>query len=184
MRSNISPQARPPQTSTRSRAHKQNHPAPRTLHVVRELHTQVPPRMTPRNGLPKQQSECESNPRHTPSETNKLTKLRSNHVRPESHDIGTNITDLHEVEKEQPGVTTRDTKQLHEKQCLTTGMATSDLHKVEGPQAAPPCTSDNLRGQGTTHSGSTTDGTKERVTETAVGCLHQAPRENPQSGNH
>ncbi|MQM04621.1 hypothetical protein Taro_037427 [Colocasia esculenta] len=40
----VSPQARPPQTSTRSRAHKQNHPAPRTLHEVRELHLPVPPR--------------------------------------------------------------------------------------------------------------------------------------------
>ncbi|MQM08879.1 hypothetical protein Taro_041736 [Colocasia esculenta] len=44
-------QARPPQTSTRSRAHKQNPPAPRTCHEVRELHTSVPPQMTPGNGL-------------------------------------------------------------------------------------------------------------------------------------
>ncbi|MQL82285.1 hypothetical protein Taro_014753 [Colocasia esculenta] len=32
VRSNVSPQARPPQTSTRSRVHKQNQPAPRTLY--------------------------------------------------------------------------------------------------------------------------------------------------------
>ncbi|MQM17315.1 hypothetical protein Taro_050284 [Colocasia esculenta] len=51
MRSIVSPQARPPQTSTRSRAHKQNHPAPRTRHEVRELHTPVPPLTAPRNGL-------------------------------------------------------------------------------------------------------------------------------------
>ncbi|MQL78634.1 hypothetical protein Taro_011080 [Colocasia esculenta] len=56
VRSTVSPQARQPQTSTRSRAHKQNHPAPRTCHEVRELHPTVPPRMAPRNGLPKQQS--------------------------------------------------------------------------------------------------------------------------------
>ncbi|MQL97921.1 hypothetical protein Taro_030615 [Colocasia esculenta] len=49
---NVSPQPRPPQTSSRS--HKQNHPKPRTRHEVRELHTKVPPRMAPRNGLQKQ----------------------------------------------------------------------------------------------------------------------------------
>ncbi|MQM05152.1 hypothetical protein Taro_037955 [Colocasia esculenta] len=43
VRSNVSPQARPPQTSTRSRAHKHNHPAPWTLHEVKKLHTLVPP---------------------------------------------------------------------------------------------------------------------------------------------
>ncbi|MQM21333.1 hypothetical protein Taro_054372, partial [Colocasia esculenta] len=50
----VSPHARPPLTSTRSRAHKQNHPAPQTLHEVRELHTSVLPRVAPRNGLLKQ----------------------------------------------------------------------------------------------------------------------------------
>ncbi|MQL75904.1 hypothetical protein Taro_008284 [Colocasia esculenta] len=123
-----------------------------------------------------------ANPRHTPTETKKLTEPQSNHVRPEFHNRSTNILDLHEVRKEQPGVTPRDTKQPSENECLTTGTATSYLHKVEGPQAEPPCTSDMPRGQGTTHSGATTDGTKERVTEIEVGCLHQAPRENPQSG--
>ncbi|MQM14718.1 hypothetical protein Taro_047653 [Colocasia esculenta] len=42
------------------------------------------------------------------------------------------------------------------------GTATSDLHKVEGPQAEPTCTSDTPRGQGTTPTGATMDGTKER----------------------
>ncbi|MQM06366.1 hypothetical protein Taro_039183, partial [Colocasia esculenta] len=51
VRTNVSPQARPPQTSTRSRAHKQNHRAPRTHHEVRELHPTVPPRKAPRNRL-------------------------------------------------------------------------------------------------------------------------------------
>ncbi|MQL97707.1 hypothetical protein Taro_030406 [Colocasia esculenta] len=51
----VSPQAQPPQTSTRLRAHKQNHPAPRALHEIRELHTPMPPQTAPRNGLPKQQ---------------------------------------------------------------------------------------------------------------------------------
>ncbi|MQL76569.1 hypothetical protein Taro_008962 [Colocasia esculenta] len=91
----------------------------------------------------------------------------------------TNIPDLHKVGKEQPGVTLRDTKQPSENDVSPPGTATSDLHKVEGPQAEPPCTSDTSRGQGTTHSGATTDGTKERVTETIVGCLPKAPRENP-----
>ncbi|MQM18273.1 hypothetical protein Taro_051260 [Colocasia esculenta] len=40
----VSPQARPPQTSMRSRAHKQNHPGPRTHRQVGKLHTPVPPR--------------------------------------------------------------------------------------------------------------------------------------------
>ncbi|MQM05527.1 hypothetical protein Taro_038338 [Colocasia esculenta] len=128
------------------------------------------------------QHNAEANPQHTPAETKKLMEHRSNRVRPKSHNISTNIPDLHEVGKEQPGVTLRDTKQPSENERLTTGTATSDLHKVEGPQAEPPYTSDTPRGQGTTHSGTTIDGTKERVTETAVGCLHQAPRENPQSG--
>ncbi|MQL89102.1 hypothetical protein Taro_021686 [Colocasia esculenta] len=116
----------------------------------------------------------ETNPRHTLAETTELTEHRSNHVRPESHDTSTNIPDLHEVGKEQPGVTTRDNEQPHEKHRLTIGMATSDLHKVEGQQAEPPCTSDTPRGQGTTPYSATTDGTKKRVTKTAVGCQHKA----------
>ncbi|MQL95457.1 hypothetical protein Taro_028123 [Colocasia esculenta] len=115
------------------------------------------------------------NPRYAPAETKKLTEHRSNHERPESYDTSTNIPDLHEVGKEQPDVTTRDTEQLCEKQHLTTGTATSDLHMVEGPQAEPPCTSDTPQGQGTTPTGATTNGTKEWVTETAVGCLHKTP---------
>ncbi|MQM03863.1 hypothetical protein Taro_036642 [Colocasia esculenta] len=75
----------------------------------------------------------------------------------------------------------RDTEQPCEKQRLTTGTATSDLHKVEGPQAEPTCTSDTPRGQGTIPYSATTDDTKERVTKTAVGCLHKTPRENPQT---
>ncbi|MQM13833.1 hypothetical protein Taro_046760 [Colocasia esculenta] len=130
------------------------------------------------------QHNAEANPRHTPAETKKLTEDRSNHERPESHDTSTNIPDLHKVGKEQPGVTTRDTKQPCEKQHLTTCTATSDLHKVEGPQAEPTCTSNTPRGQGTTPTGATTNGTKERVTEIAVGCLHKTPRKNPQNGNH
>ncbi|MQL97360.1 hypothetical protein Taro_030054 [Colocasia esculenta] len=62
----------------------------------------------------------------------------SNQVRLESHDTSTNIPDLNEVGKEQPGVTTRDTEQPCEKERLTTGTATSNLHQVEGPQAEPP----------------------------------------------
>ncbi|MQM13631.1 hypothetical protein Taro_046558 [Colocasia esculenta] len=88
----------------------------------------------------------EANPQYPPSETKKFTEHQSNHVRPESHDTSTNSPDLHEVGKEQPGVTTRDTEQPHEKHWLTTGMATSDLHKVEGPQSEPTCTSDTPRG--------------------------------------
>ncbi|MQM16525.1 hypothetical protein Taro_049481 [Colocasia esculenta] len=114
-------------------------------------------------------------PRHTPAETKELREHRSNRVRPESHDTSTNILDLHEVGKEQPGVTTRDTQQPREKHYLTIGTVTSDLHKVEGPQAEPPCTSDTPRGQGTTPYSATTDGTKERVTKTAVGCRHKVP---------
>ncbi|MQL78590.1 hypothetical protein Taro_011012 [Colocasia esculenta] len=121
------------------------------------------------------QSKCldqypEANPRHAPTKTKKLTEQQSDHMRPESHNTSTNIPDLHEVREGQPGVTTRDTEQPCEKQCLTIGTATSDLHKVEGPQAEPPCTLDTPRGQGTTPTGATTNGTKERVTETAVGC--------------
>ncbi|MQM14175.1 hypothetical protein Taro_047105 [Colocasia esculenta] len=51
VRNNVSPQARPPHTSTRSRPHKQNNFGFRTLHEVKELHPPVPPRMAPRNGL-------------------------------------------------------------------------------------------------------------------------------------
>ncbi|MQL83082.1 hypothetical protein Taro_015567 [Colocasia esculenta] len=43
-----------------------------------------------------------------------------------------NIPDLHEVGEEQAGVKTRDNEQPCEKQRLTIGTATSDLHKV-GP---------------------------------------------------
>ncbi|MQM21028.1 hypothetical protein Taro_054059 [Colocasia esculenta] len=146
-----------------------------------------PPKVTLPPTDPKTQKEqhnAEANPRHTPAETKELTEHRSNHVRPESHDTSTNIPDLHEVGKEQPGVTLRDTKQPSENERLTTGTATSDLHQVEGPQAQPPCTSDTPRGQRTTPCSATTDGTKERVTKPTVGCLHQAPRENPQSRNH
>ncbi|MQM05107.1 hypothetical protein Taro_037914 [Colocasia esculenta] len=92
------------------------------------------------------QHNVEANPRHTPAETTELTEHRSNHMRPESHDTSTNIADLHEVGKEQPDVTTRDTKQPCENKRLTTGITTSDLHKVESPQAEPPCTSDTPRG--------------------------------------
>ncbi|MQL97376.1 hypothetical protein Taro_030066 [Colocasia esculenta] len=127
------------------------------------------------------QHNAEATPRHTPAEIKELTEHRSDHVRPESHNTSTNNPDLHEVREGQPGVTTRDTEQPCEKQCLTTGTATSDLHKVEGPQAEPPYTSDTPRGQGTTHFSATRDGTKERVIETVVGCLHKTPRENPQT---
>ncbi|MQM22552.1 hypothetical protein Taro_055605 [Colocasia esculenta] len=126
-----------------------------------------------------EQHNAEANPRHTPAETKKLTEHRSNHERPESQDASTNIPDLHEVGKEQPGVTTRDTEQPCEKQHLTIGTTTSDLHKVEGPQEERTCTSDTPRGQRTTPYSATTDGTKERVTKTVVGCQHKAPRENP-----
>ncbi|MQM18099.1 hypothetical protein Taro_051085 [Colocasia esculenta] len=40
----VSPQARPPQTSTRSRDNKQNHPGPWTHHKVGKTHAPVPPR--------------------------------------------------------------------------------------------------------------------------------------------
>ncbi|MQM16674.1 hypothetical protein Taro_049632 [Colocasia esculenta] len=56
---------------------------------------------------------------------------RSSHVRPESYDTST-----------QHPKPPRDTEQPCEKERLTTGMATSDLHKVEGSQAESPCTSD------------------------------------------
>ncbi|MQL93506.1 hypothetical protein Taro_026144 [Colocasia esculenta] len=91
---------------------------------------------------PAESNTMRKHPRHTHTRTKKLTEHRSNHVRPESHDTSTNIPDLHEVRKEQPSVTTRDTEQPREKHHLTTGTATSDLHKVKGPQAEPPCTSD------------------------------------------
>ncbi|MQL92020.1 hypothetical protein Taro_024637 [Colocasia esculenta] len=41
----ISPQARPPQTSARSRADKQNHPETKTHHEVGKPHAPVPPRI-------------------------------------------------------------------------------------------------------------------------------------------
>ncbi|MQL96032.1 hypothetical protein Taro_028709 [Colocasia esculenta] len=84
------------------------------------------------------QHNAEANPRHTPVGTMELMEHRSNHVRPESHDTSTNIPDLHKVEKEQPGVTPRDTKQPSENDVSSPGMATLDLHKVEGPQAESP----------------------------------------------
>ncbi|MQM22366.1 hypothetical protein Taro_055418 [Colocasia esculenta] len=65
--------------------------------------------------------------------------------------------------EEQPGVNTRDTEQPCEKQCLSTGTATSDLHKVKGQQVEPTCTSGTPRGQRTTPTGATTNGTKEQV---------------------
>ncbi|MQM21162.1 hypothetical protein Taro_054197 [Colocasia esculenta] len=129
--------------------------------------THVRPKTTP--------TEPADNPRHTLVEMKKLTEHRSNHVRPESHDTSTNIPDLHEVGKEQPGVTTGDTKQPCEKQRLTTSTATSDLHKGEGPQVEPTCTSDTPLGQGTTPTSATTNGTKERVIETTVRCQHLTP---------
>ncbi|MQL86639.1 hypothetical protein Taro_019180 [Colocasia esculenta] len=107
---------------------------------------------------------AEATPRHTSAETKEITEHRSNHVRPESHNTSTIIPDLHEVGKEQPGVTTRDTEQPHEKHRFTADTTTADLHKVEGPQAEPPYTSDTPRGQGTTLSGATTDDAKERFT--------------------
>ncbi|MQM17243.1 hypothetical protein Taro_050211 [Colocasia esculenta] len=76
-----------------------------------------------------EQHNAEANPRHTPAETKKLTKHRSNHVRPESHDTSTHNPDLHVVGKEEPGVIPRDTKQPCENERLTIGTATSDLHK-------------------------------------------------------
>ncbi|MQL77416.1 hypothetical protein Taro_009829 [Colocasia esculenta] len=101
--------------------------------------TRVRPNMTPTE--PAESTHAEATPRHTPIETKELTEHRSNHVRPESHDTSTNIPDLHEVRKEQLGVTMRDTEQPREKHRLTKGAATSDLHKDEGPQAEPPYTS-------------------------------------------
>ncbi|MQM14723.1 hypothetical protein Taro_047659 [Colocasia esculenta] len=111
-------------------------------------------------------------PRHTPAETTKLTEHQGNHVRPESHDTSTNILDLYEVGKEQPGVTPRDTEKPREKHRLTAGTATSDLPKVEGTQTEPSCTSDTPRGQGTTHHG-WQQGTTYKP---AVECLHNVER--------
>ncbi|MQM11994.1 hypothetical protein Taro_044906 [Colocasia esculenta] len=124
-------------------------------------------------------TQCGSNPRHTPTETKKLMEPRSNHVRPESYDTSTNIPDLHEVGKEQLGVTPRDTKQPSENERLTTGTATSDLHKVKGSQAEPPWTLDTPRGQGTTHSSATMDGTKERTSS-----AEHLERENWRGNHH
>ncbi|MQL80808.1 hypothetical protein Taro_013261 [Colocasia esculenta] len=139
-------------------------------------------------------TETEKHLDHNPSQakydscrtsgTKKLTEHWSNHVRPESHDTSTNIPNLHVVREGQLGGTMRDTKQPCEKQCLTTGTATSDLHKVEGPQVEPTYTSNTPRGQETTPYSATTDGTKERVIETEVEYQHSTPRENPQNRNH
>ncbi|MQL91713.1 hypothetical protein Taro_024334, partial [Colocasia esculenta] len=82
---------------------------------------------------------AEANPRHTPAEINKLTEPRSDHVRLESHDTSTNISDFHEVGKEQPGVTTRDTKQPGEKSI--------------SPPPWPPQTSTRLRAHKQNHPG-------------------------------
>ncbi|MQL81088.1 hypothetical protein Taro_013549 [Colocasia esculenta] len=87
----------------------------------------------------KRQHNAQANPRHTPAETKKLTEHRSNHERLESHDTSTNITDLHEVEKEQPGVTPRDTEQPGEKSV--------------SPQPRPPQTSTRLRAHKQNHPG-------------------------------
>ncbi|MQL76124.1 hypothetical protein Taro_008499 [Colocasia esculenta] len=103
------------------------------------------------NKAQQEQHNVEANTRRAPAEIEKLTEHRSNHVRPESHDTTTNIPDLHEVGEVQPGVTKRDTEKPREKQRLTIGTATSDLHKVEGPQAEQPWTSGMPRGQETTH---------------------------------
>ncbi|MQL97381.1 hypothetical protein Taro_030070 [Colocasia esculenta] len=139
------------------------------------------PRPQPGSGQTRLPQNQQTTPRHTPAETKELTEHRSDHMRPESHNTSTNNPDLHEVREGQPDVTMRDIEQPCEKQRLTTGTATSDLHKAEGSQAEPPCTSDTPRGQGTTHPDVTTDGTKERVIEIAVGYLHKTPRENPQT---
>ncbi|MQL86891.1 hypothetical protein Taro_019426 [Colocasia esculenta] len=83
--------------------------------------TRVRPKTTPAepvdNTMRKQPSA------HTHRE--KLTEPRSNHVRPESHDTSTNIPDLLEVGKEQPGVTTRDTKHPSENDISPLGTTTS-----------------------------------------------------------
>ncbi|MQM20233.1 hypothetical protein Taro_053251 [Colocasia esculenta] len=119
-----------------------------------------------------------------PSRQRISRKHRSDYVRPESHDTSTNISDLHEVGKEQPGVTPRDTEQPRKKHRLTIGTATSDLHQIEVPQEELPCTSDTPRGQGKytlrCHHGRH----QGMVTETAVGCQHSTRRENPQNGKH
>ncbi|MQL96141.1 hypothetical protein Taro_028811 [Colocasia esculenta] len=58
VRRNMSPQARPPWSSTRSRAHKQNHSGLRKSREVKEIHTSVPPRMAPRSRLRKHRSDA------------------------------------------------------------------------------------------------------------------------------
>ncbi|MQL81236.1 hypothetical protein Taro_013688 [Colocasia esculenta] len=85
------------------------------------------------------QHNAEANPWHTPAKTKKLTEHRSNHERPESHDTSTNISDLHEVRKEQLGVTTRDTEQPGEKNV--------------SPEPRPPQTSTRLRAHKQNHPG-------------------------------
>ncbi|MQM08581.1 hypothetical protein Taro_041437 [Colocasia esculenta] len=98
-------------------------------------------------GVGPEQHNAEANPWHTPSRQWSSRNTGAT-KRDQSLKISTDIPDLHEVGKEQPGVTTRDTKQPREKHRLTTGTTTSDLHQVEGPQAEPPCTSDTPQGQG------------------------------------
>ncbi|MQM01720.1 hypothetical protein Taro_034478 [Colocasia esculenta] len=83
--------------------------------------------------------KTKANPLHTPAETKKLTEHQSNHERPGFHDTSTNIPDLHEVVKEQPGVTTRDTEHLGEKSV--------------SPQPRPPQTSTRLRAHKQNHPG-------------------------------
>ncbi|MQM23182.1 hypothetical protein Taro_056245 [Colocasia esculenta] len=59
------------------------------------------------------QTQCDSNPRHTPAETKNLTEHRSNHVRPESHNTSTNIPDLHEARPPQTSTRSRAHNQNH-----------------------------------------------------------------------
>ncbi|MQM15458.1 hypothetical protein Taro_048402 [Colocasia esculenta] len=118
--------------------------------VLQSNENRETPQPQPGSGQTRLPQDQWTNPRHTLAETTELTEHRSNHVRPESHDTSTNILDLHKVGKEQPGATPRDTKQPSENDVSPSGTATSDLHKVEGPQAEPPCTSNMPRGHGTT----------------------------------
>ncbi|MQM07259.1 hypothetical protein Taro_040098, partial [Colocasia esculenta] len=64
VRSNVSPQARPPQTSTRSRVHKQNQPAPQTLHEENEEPNPLRAFTTPRPPPPRS-TRCATAP-HEP----------------------------------------------------------------------------------------------------------------------
>ncbi|MQM04432.1 hypothetical protein Taro_037231 [Colocasia esculenta] len=66
---------------------------------------------------------------------------RSDHERPESQDtVPTSQTSTRSRRNNQ--VSPRETPSNHVKHRLTTGTITSDLHKVEGLQVEPPCTSD------------------------------------------